>query len=148
MRINVIILPLLAVLLSWPAAGQIAFSTAIEPALNAPARFGVSVAVASNVTENNALSTRFGSGPTLMPGYTRKFIEFLPGIALYGDIQAAMTYRQVAGQKDLTRIAMYGAGVATGLGNGFSVSYGLHINKIAHVPMYPSVYVSVGWSSK
>ena len=148
MRTNIIVLPLLAALLACSAFGQVAFSSAIEPALNAPARFGVSVAVAGNITENNVLSARFGSGPTLMPGYTRKFVEFLPGIALYGDIQAGMTYRQVAGQKDLTRIAMYGAGVATDLGNGFSVSYGLHINKIAHVPMYPSVYVSIGWSSK
>ena len=148
MRLNVMILPLLAVLLSWPAFGQIGFSTAIEPALNAPARFGVSVAVAGNVTENNVLSARFGSGPTLMPGYTRKFIEFMPGATLYGDIQAGMTYRQVTGQKDLTRIAMYGAGVAGDLGHGWSVSYGLHINKIAHVPMYPSVYLSLGWSSR
>lgn len=148
MRINLIILPLLAVLVSWPAAGQIAFSTAIEPALNAPSRFGVSVAVAGNVTENNVLSARFGSGPTLMPGYTRKFIEFMPGTTLYGDIQAGITYSQVTGQKDLTRFAMYGAGVATDLGRGWSVSYGLHVNMIAHVPMYPSVYVSLGWSSK
>lgn len=148
MRINIIIPSLLAVLLSWPAFGQIAFSTAIEPALNAPARFGVSVAVAGDVTEKNMLSARFGSGPTLMPGYTRRFIEFMPGATLYGDIQAGITYRQVTDRKDLTRIAMYGAGVATDLGRGWSVSYGLHVNKIAHVPMYPSVYVSLGWYSK
>jgi hypothetical protein len=148
MRIKAIVLPLLAAFLACSAYGQITFSSAVEPALNAPACFGISVAVAGNVTENNVLSARFGSGPTLMPGFTRQLVEFLPGITLYGDIQAGITYRQVAGQKDLTRIAMYGAGVATDLGNGFSVSYGLHVNNIGHVPMYPSVYVSLGWCSK
>lgn len=135
-------------LMAISAFGQISFSTAIEPALNAPARFGISAAVAGNVTPNNALSMRFGTGPTLMPGYTRSFVEFYPGITLYGDVQGGMTYRSVGGQKELTRIVLYGAGVSTDLGGGVSVSYGLHVNKIEHVPMYPSVYVSIGWGTK
>jgi hypothetical protein len=121
--------------------------------LNAPARFGISAAVAGNITPNNALSVRFGSGSTLLGGYARTLVCFAgcgfwgEGASLYLDAQAGMTYRLAADQKELTRIVMYGAGVRTYLGGGFSASYGLHVNKIAHVPMYPSVYVSIGWGT-
>ena len=122
-------------------------STSIEPALNAPARFGVYVAGAVNVTENNAFSLRVGTGRTLTPGYARCLLEFYPGVTLIGDVQAGVT----RDRGEARGMVLYGVAVATDLsrgntGYGFSVTYGLHVNKIADRPMYPSGYVSLGYT--
>jgi hypothetical protein len=133
------------------ARAGVTISTAVEPALNAPARFGVSGAVSVPIfhgtvwqdDDRNSLSVRYGTGRTMLGGLSRNFVEFYPGISLVGDVQAGVT--QVAAHN--RGVVLYGAGVATDLGRGVSATYGLHINKIAGAPMYPSVYVSLGFSS-
>jgi hypothetical protein len=128
------------------ASGQLTISTAVEPALNAPARFGVSAAASVPMfhgtvwqdDDRNSLSVRYGSGRTILGGVSRNFVEFLPGLSLVGDVQAGTTGR--------SGVILYGAAVATDLGRGYSVTYGAHINKIAGRPMYPSAYVSIGYT--
>src|ERR1700729_987960 len=70
---------------------QLGLSTAVEPALNAPARFGVSVAATEQVTDHDLFSLRVGSGRTLAPGYTRTLAEITSGVDLFADLQAGMT---------------------------------------------------------
>jgi hypothetical protein len=129
------------------AVAQVSVSTAIEPALNAPARFGVSAAISAPLpptwvdgwsTAKNFVSVRYGTGRTILGGLSRNFVEFLPGLTLVGDVQAG-----VAGRREMV---LYGAGVATDLGDGFSVTYGLHVNKISGSRMYPSGYVSLAYT--
>ncbi|MGD0869076.1 MAG: hypothetical protein ABSB88_05965 [Bryobacteraceae bacterium] len=126
---------------------QVTVSTAVEPALNAPARFGVSAAVSATLPPTwldgwdegrNSVSIRYGSGRTILGGVARNFVDFLPGLSLVGDVQAGTTGGR--------GVILYGAAVATDLGRGYSVTYGAHINKIAGRPMYPSAYVSIGYT--
>lgn len=123
------------------AGAQVTVSTAVEPALNAPARFGVSAAASVPIPYFN-LSMRYGSGNTLMPGLSRNFVEFWPGAELVGDIQGGV----MRDRGNARGVILYGAGVATDLGEGFGVTYGLHINKIAGRPIFPSAYVSLGYT--
>ena len=129
------------------AFAQVTVSTAVEPAFNAPARFGVSAAISAPLPptwldgwekDKNFVSFRYGSGRTILGGISRNFVEFLPGLTLTGDIQAGETGRR--------GLILYGAAVATDLGDGFSVTYGLHVNKIAGSRMYPSGYVSLAYT--
>lgn len=85
---RVFVITVMFALAALCAFGQVTISTAVEPALNAPARFGVSVAGALNVTESNSVSLRYGSGNTVLAGVGRKFVEFMPGLTLVGDLQA------------------------------------------------------------
>lgn len=135
----------LFILVASSAYGQVAgsVSTAVEPALVPRSQqVGVSVAGSLNVSPSNSVSLRYGAGNTVLAGVGRSLIEFLPGLTLVGDIQAGGS--RSAGR--VRGVVLYGAGVATDLGNGYSVTYGLHINKPAGTKMYPSVYVSLGKS--
>jgi hypothetical protein len=129
-------------LLSGLARGQVTASTAVEPSLNAPARFGVSAAIGVNVTEGNTVSFRYGSGRTMLGGVGRPLADL--GRAwgaecrLVGDVQAGIASRR--------GVVVYGAAVATDVGQGASITYGIHINWIAGRPLYPSAYVSLGYS--
>jgi len=142
MKFKIAVITVLLALLAVSAFGQVSVSTAIEPALNAPARFGVSAAVSANFTANNAASFRVGSGHTFLAGLSRSLV-YLSNLAgaecsLVGDVQGGVTSQR--------RIILYGAAVATDVGQGISISYGLHVNKIEGRPLYPSAYVSVGYS--
>ena len=135
----------LFILVASSAYGQVAgsVSTAVEPALVPRSQqVGVSVAGSLNVSTSNSVSLRYGAGNTVLAGVGRSLVEFLPGFRLVGDIQAGGS-RSAGHVHGLT---LYGAGVATDLGNGYSVTYGLHIDKPAGTKMYPSVYVSLGRS--
>jgi hypothetical protein len=112
-------------------------SAAIEPALASHSpQFGVSFAGALNVDRDDAVSLRYGSGGTWLGGITRSLVEFDPWCCtLVADIQA--------GASGGRRMILYGVGVATDLGSGFSVTYGLHINKLGGTRLFPTFYVSV-----
>lgn len=114
-------------------------STAIEPALVPRATpVAVSVAGALNLTRSDSVSLRYVSGSTVLAGFGRSLVEFLPCCTLVGDIQAGASF----GRRMLGAV-VYGTGVATDLGDGYFVTYGLHVNKLAGGKMYPSVYVSL-----
>jgi hypothetical protein len=135
------ILILLALACASGAFAQVTVSTSAEPALNAPARMAVSATVGYNISPYSNLFVRYASRHTLTAGYTRDFVEFGRGYTLYGDAQLGET----AYWWRMRLIGMYGAGVRTDLGSRTSVSYGVHINKIAGWPAYPSLYVELGW---
>ena len=135
----------LFILAASSAYGQVAgsVSTAVEPALVPRSQqVGVSVAGSLNDSPSNSVSLRYGAGNTVLAGVGRSLVEFLPGFRLVGDIQAGRS--RSAGH--VHGLMLYGAGVATDLGNGYSITYGLHIDKPAGTKMYPSVYVSLGKS--
>ena len=70
---------------------QYTVSTAAEPIFSKPFVFGASAACGVNVTENNAVTVRYGTNRTLLGGLYRDFIEFFPDAILMGDLQAGET---------------------------------------------------------
>jgi hypothetical protein len=120
-------------------------STAIEPALKSPAQFGVSITGARNVTRDTSVTALYGFSDSVarsravLLGVSRNIVDFLPGLMLVGDLRAGMVYSQHRGFAAL----VYGVGVAADLRNGYSVTYGIHVNKVRDAKLYPSLYVSV-----
>ena len=138
-------------LCSFALAQSGSISTAFEPAV-VPIQnhfsFGVAVAGSLNLTPNNWASVQYGYSESIIPTHTalvgagRNLVEFLPGATLIGTIQAGRTFSR-AGDHSLL---VYGTGVATSLGDGYTVTYGVHINKQQGARLYPSVFVSLGKS--
>ena len=126
-------------------------STAFEPAV-APIQnhfaYGVAVAASLNLTPNNWASAQYGYSESITPTHTallgigRNLVEFLPGATLIATIQAGRTFSH-AGDRSLL---VYGTGVATDLGGGYTITYGVHINKQQGARLYPSVFVALSKS--
>jgi hypothetical protein len=126
-------------------------STAFEPAV-VPIQnhfsFGVAVAGSLNITPNNWVSAQYGYSESITPthtallGFGRNLVEFLPDATLIGTLQVGRTFSR-AGDRCLL---VYGSGVTTDLGNGYMVTYGVHINKPQGARLYPSVFVSLSKS--
>ncbi len=143
---------LLAVCLCGFAFAQSgSFSTAFEPAV-VPIQnhfsFGVAAAGSLNLTPNNWASVQYGYSDSVTPTHTallgvgRNLVEFLPGATLVGTLQVGRTFSR-AGDRSLL---VYGSGVATDLGDGYTVTYGVHINKEQGARLYPSVFISLSKS--
>ena len=143
---------LVAVCLCGFAFGQSgSISTAFEPAvvpLQNHFSFCVAVAGALNLTPDNWASAQYGYSDSIIPtqtallGVGRNLVEFLPGAALIGTLQAGGTFSR-AGDRYLL---VYGSGVATALGDGYTVTYGVHLNKQQGARFYPSVFISLSKS--
>jgi hypothetical protein len=128
-------------------SGSTAFEPAVVP-IQSHFSFGVTVAGSLNLRSNNWVSAQFGYADSIAPtrtpllGVGRNLIEFLPGATLIGTIQAGRAISR-AGDRSLL---VYGVGVATDLGDGYAVTYGVHINSQAGLQLYPSVFVSLSKS--
>ena len=138
-------------LCSFALAQSGSISTAFEPAV-VPIQnhfsFGVAVAGSLNLTPNNWASAQYGYSESITPTHTallgvgRSLVEFLPGATLIGTFQAGKTFG-LAGDR---RLLVYGSAVTTDLGDGYTVTYGVHINKQQGARLYPSVFVSLSKS--
>lgn len=124
-----------------------AFELSVTPIQN-HFSFGVAAAASVNLTTNNWASVQYGYSESITPTHTallgvgRNLVEFLPGATLIGTIQAGRAFSRTG---DHT-LLVYGTGVATGLGNGYTVTYGVHITKEQGARLDPSVFVSLGKS--
>ena len=135
--------------LAFAQSGSI--STAFEPAV-VPIQnhfsFGVAVSGSLNLTPNNWASAQYGYSESIIPMHTallgvgRSLVEFLPGATLIGTLQAGRTF----GRSGDRRLLVYGTGVTTDLGDGYTVTYGVHINKPQGARLYPSVFVALSKS--
>jgi len=126
-------------------------STTLEPVvvpIQSHFSFGVAVAGALNLTPANWVSVQYGYSESITPTHTallgigRNLIEFLPGATLIGTLQGGRAFSR-AGDRSLL---VYGAGVSTALGDGYTVAYGVHVNKEQGARLYPSVFVSLSRS--
>jgi hypothetical protein len=108
----------------------------------------VAVAGSLNLTPNNWASVQYGYSDSVTPtrtallGVGRNLVEFLPGATLIGTLQAGRTFSRAGGRS----LLVYGGGVATDVGDGYTVTYGVHINKEQGARLYPSVFISLGKS--
>jgi hypothetical protein len=135
--------------LAFAQGGSI--STAFEPAvvpIQSHFSFGVAIAGALNLTPNNWASAQYGYSESITPTHTallgvgRNLVEFLPGATLIGTLQAGRTFIRLGDRS----LLVYGTGAATSLGDGYTVTYGVHINKQQSARLYPSVFVSLSKS--
>ena len=126
-------------------------STTFEPTvipIDSHFSFSVAAAGSFNLTRNNWVSAQFGYSEspaatrTGLLGVGRNLVEFLPGLTLVGTVQAGRSFSR-EGDRFLV---VYGTGVATDLGDGYSVTYGVHINKQEGTRLYPSLFVSLSKS--
>ena len=138
-------------LCSFAFAQSGSISTAFEPAvvpIQGHFSLGAAVAGSLNLTPNNWASVQYGYSESITPTHTallgvgRNLVEFRPGAILIGTIQAGRAFSRTGDRC----LLVYGTGVATALGNGYTVTYGVHINKAQGTRLYPSVFVSLSKS--
>jgi hypothetical protein len=145
-RLSVITFALVLCMAAFGQTGSV--SAAIEPALKSPAQFGVSFTGALNISRDNYLTALYGYSDVSKPahagllGVGRNLVEFMPGFTLAGNVQVGAVFSGGT----VRRALVFGTGVVTDLGNGYTVTYGLHVNKVRDSKLYPSAYVSLGYS--
>ena len=130
----------LLLLLCGAAFAQGTFSTNIEPVLmKHQAQFMVSATGAYSFSQDTAALLHWRSDKAMFGGLTHDFAQFSSCCTLMGDFQLGAQYNG----PHVKGALLWGAGVRTDISDSVTVTYGLHVDKVADARLFPSAYVSL-----